>query len=216
MVGKIMKSTRFKEKVLSLEFMNIEKSNAISLDMLEQLNLLLEKKKYIRKFSLLVFKGYKNGPFSSGADLQEIIPHREKISLDIYQNKLQSVLDKLKLINIPKISLINSHCFGAGLILAMHTDIVISNSNGKFSIPAVKLGIKLPKKQIRHLFSRNINDFFLKEILISGRKFDAYEAYNAKMISFVIEDKNFLKKCDEYLVKTLENNTDCMNYYLIK
>ena len=52
----IVLSTIFDNQVLSVEFKNTEKSNALSLKMLTELLELLSKKKIVKKYKLLVFK----------------------------------------------------------------------------------------------------------------------------------------------------------------
>ena len=212
MVGKILKTTEFNDKILNIEFMNLKKLNAISRDMLIELDDLFSKKKYIKKFLLITFQGHNNGPFSSGADLSDISSFKEVDQLKDYQKKLNKVLKNLKSIDIPTISLINSYCYGAGLLIALHTDITIANFNAEFSIPAVKLGINIPKTQLNHIYAKNINNFFLKDILITGRKFKAEEAYNAKMLSHVIK-KNFQKECKKYISQILPHKSSILNYY---
>ena len=213
MVGKILKTTQFKDRVLNIEFKNTKKSNALSLSMLDSLNKLLLNKKNISNYSCIIFKGYKEGPFCSGADLLDLNQDKKK-SVIKYQKKLQTVLKNLVSINIPKISLINSYCYGAGLIFALHTDITIANTKAEFCIPAVKLGIKLPNEQIRYLHKKNINTFFLSDILLSGRKFGAAEAYNSKMLSMTINEKKFKTKCNIYIDNLVKNKLHYMSYYL--
>ena len=213
MVGKILKTSLFKDKVMSIEFKNTKKSNALSISMLDDLNKLLLNKKKISNYSCIIFKGYKEGPFSSGADLFALNQDKEK-NIVKYQKKLQMVLKTLGSINVPKISLINSYCYGAGLIFALHTDVTIANLNAEFCIPAVKLGIKLPKEQIRQMYAKNINTFFLSDILVSGRKFGAEEAQKAKMLSMVIKENEFKTKCNMYINNLLKNKPYYMSYYL--
>ena len=212
MVGKILKTTEFNNKILNIEFKNLKKLNAISKNMLIELDDLFSKKKYIKKFLLITFQGYNNGPFSSGADLSDIGSLKKANQLKDYQKKLNKVLNNLKSIDIPTISLINSYCYGAGLLIALHTDVTIANFNAEFSIPAVKLGINIPKTQLNHIYEKNINIFFLKDILITGRKFKAEEAYNAKMLSHIIK-KNFQQECKKYISQILPHKSSVINYY---
>ncbi len=212
MIDEIIITTQFNKKVLNIEFKNLDKSNAISNKMLNELEILFKKKKYINSFSCIVFKGYNNGPFSSGADLSDINKNRG-LSLKVYQRKLHIFLNTLNTINVPKISFINSYCYGAGLLIAMYTDITICNDNAEFCIPAVKLGIKLPKKIIKYILSKNINNFFFKDIMISGRKFLANEAYNAKMISMVLNNDSYRNECNNYIFNITKNNSATISYY---
>lgn len=210
MVGKIVKTTLLKNKVLCIEFKNPKKFNALSTDMLNELNLLFEKKIFLTKFSFIIFKGFNNGPFSSGADLSEI---HIKNKLIKYQNLLEKVLSKMKIVKVPKVSFINGYCYGAGFLIAMHTDITISNKNSEFMLPLIKMNAKISKKLMQYLFSKNINNFFLREILISGRKFSAKDAYAANMISILIK-KDFINACNNYISNVVKYDKSILHYII--
>ena len=64
----------------------------------------------------------------------------------------------------------------------MYTDICIVNDNCLFSIPASKLNIKLPKSQLDFMFNKFPKNKLLKEVILTGRKFSAYEALNFHLI----------------------------------
>ena len=78
-------------------------------------------------------------------------------------NNLLKIITKLE---VPVISVIRSHCYGAGFIIAMHSDIIIAAESSSFCIPASKLNIQIPKKQILHLLTK-INKGFFKDIIFS-------------------------------------------------
>ena len=59
-------------RTLSLELSNPKKKNALSLNMLDELIIILSDLKYINKFNCVSLSGSHNGPFSAGADLEDI------------------------------------------------------------------------------------------------------------------------------------------------
>ena len=91
MVGKILKTTQFKDRVLNIEFKNTKKSNALSLSMLDSLNKLLLNKKNISNYSCIIFKGYKEGPFCSGADLLDLNQDKKKKCYQISKKTANSI-----------------------------------------------------------------------------------------------------------------------------
>ena len=185
-------------RILSLEFSNPKKKNALSLSMLDELIIILSNLKYINKFNCLSFSGSHNGSFSAGADLEDIKKLILSKSISKYHKKMSQVILLLKKINIPTVSLLRLHCFGAGFILAIQTDIIIADKNTKFCIPASKLKIEIPKKQLSNL-KKKINNAFLKDILLSSRIFTATEAYNFNIINNLVDSSNFEKFTKEYL-----------------
>ena len=212
----IVLSTLFDNQVLSVEFKNTEKSNALSLKMLTELLELLSKKKIVKKYKLLVFKGYKDSPFSAGADLTEIKKFKKKNNIQKYHSKLNKLLKLLNNLDLIKISILKSHCIGAGFILAMNTDISIANSSCSFSVPAAKLDIKLPSYQIQLLKKKFPNNLFLKEILLTGRKFSSKEAYNFNLINLVLDNKNFNNNYLNFIEDFIKNNKKTLDYYYQK
>ena len=213
-MSSIIKKNQFNdEKILSLEFSNPKKNNALSLNMLDELINILSDLKYIKKFNCISCSGANDGPFSPGADLEDIKELILNNSISKYHLKMNQVIKYIKKINIPTVSLLKSYCFGAGLILAIQSDIIIADKNTKFCIPASKLKIEIPKKQLDNL-KKKINNIFLKDILLSSRVFSASEAYNFNIISNLVDSNKFKKFTKEYLQLIASKDKIISNYYL--
>ena len=155
----------YEKKILKIEFNNLSKKNALSLDILEKMSEKLSQSRYITKFKCIVITGTKNSAFSSGADLDDIKKLIKINKMSSYHKKMNNLLKIITELKIPVISVIRSYCFGAGFILALHSDIIIASESALFCIPASKLNIKIPKKQILHLHTK-INHSFLKDIIL--------------------------------------------------
>jgi len=213
-MSSIIKKNQFNdEKILSLEFSNPKKNNALSLNMLDELINILSDLKYIKKFNCISFSGANDGPFSPGADLEDIKKLISNNNISKYHLKMNQVIRYIKKINVPTVSLLKSYCFGAGLILAIQSDIIIADKNTKFCIPASKLKIEIPKKQLDNL-KKKINNIFLKDILLSSRVFSAYEAYNFNIISNIVDSNKFKNFTKEYLQLIASKDKITSNYYL--
>ena len=200
-------------RILSLEFSNPKKKNALSLSMLDELIIILSDLKYVNKFNCISFSGANNGPFSPGADLEDIKQLNLNNNISKYHLKMNQVIKSIQKINVPTLSLLKSYCFGAGLILALQSDIIIADKNTKFSIPASKLKIEIPKEQLSNL-KKKINNNFLKDILLSSRVFSASEAYNFNIINNLVDSKKFKKFTKEYLQLIASKDKKISNYYL--
>ena len=165
MSSSIIKSLILNEKILFLEFKNSKKNNALSLKMIDDLSAILSQKNLKKKYQIIVFRGYNDSTFSAGADLDDIKFLNRGNNIDLYQDKLSSLLSKLKRLRVLKISAINKFCIGAGLIFAMHTDICIANQDCLFSIPASKINIKLSKTQLNYLLMKFPANKLLQEVI---------------------------------------------------
>ena len=188
----------FEKKILKIEFNNLSKKNALSLDILEKMSEKLSQSRYITKFKCIVITGTKNSAFSSGADLDDIKKLIKIKKMSSYHKKMNNLLKIITELEIPVISVIRSYCFGAGFILALHSDIIIASESALFCIPASKLNIKIPKKQILHLQTK-INHSFLKDIILTSRKFKASEAYNQNIINAYVQDKELENFTNNYI-----------------
>ena len=216
MPSNVINSTNIENNILNIEFKNIRNNNALSLLMLDDLLKILSQKNLNKKYQVIVFKGYKNSPFSAGADLNDIKILKKMNNIEIYHKKLNAVLNKLRKLKIIKVSVINDFCIGAGFIFAMYTDICIVNDNCLFSIPASKLNIKLPKSQLDFMFNKFPKNKLLKEVILTGRKFTASEALNFHLINVVYQNKNFKRKYLDFLSNFIKNNKKTTGHYCKK
>lgn len=212
----IVEPSNLDDKILYIEFRNINKNNALSLLMLDELAAILSQKHLRNKYQVIVFRGYKDSSFSAGADLKDVKSLKKMNKIDIYHNKLNLVLTKLSKLKALKVSVLKDFCIGAGFIFAMHTDICIANSSCLFSIPASKLNIKLPKAQLDFLFNKYPKNLLLKEILLTGRNFTATEALNFHLINLVYQDKDFKKSYLKFLSSFTKNDKKIQEYYFNK
>ena len=160
MTSNIIFNELYDKNILKIEFNNSTKKNALSLEMLTEMASKLSQYNYIKKFKCVVITGTKKSAFSSGADLDDIRKLIASQKINFYHKKMNNLLKIITKLEIPVISVIRSHCYGAGFIIAMHSDIIIAAESSSFCIPASKLNIQIPKKQILHLLTK-INKSFL-------------------------------------------------------
>ena len=214
MKKKVKKTNLFKKSLLVLEIDNAPKINALDIDIIDNL---IEEISTIKKNNLakcLVIKGYKNSAFSSGADLKEIKNLSSKKKITIFNSKLNNLIKTFNNLPLPKVAIVNSYCFGAGFIVALCCDVIIASDQSEYCIPASKLGIKIHKFQLNHL-KKNINNRFLKDILITGRKFSASEAYKFNIINHIYKEKISLDKIYKLYVSDILKNSSEINKYFI-
>ena len=203
----------FANKILKIELNNLSKKNALSLEMLTEIASKLSQNNYIKKFKCLVIAGAKKSAFSSGADLDDIRKLIASKNINFYHKKMNNLLKVITKLEIPVISVIRSHCFGAGFIIAMHSDIIIAAESSSFCIPASKLNIQIPKKQILHLLTK-INKGFFKDIILTSRKFTASEAYSQNVINACVKDKELENFTDNYFNQIVNKEKKINTFYL--
>jgi enoyl-CoA hydratase/carnithine racemase len=158
--------------------------------------------------------------FSAGGDLQmlydktKLSPEENKKRMLEFYNSFLCILD----LNIPVISAINGAAIGASLCVACATDIRISAENSKFGFTFTKLGLH-PGMAATYFLSRITSDAVARELLLTGRVFDAKEAQRIGLVSKIVPDDQIIqsalmiaeeiistgKQCSEQLLAALRN-----------
>ena len=213
MSANVIFNESFTDKILKIELNNLSKKNALSLEMLTKMTSKLSQNNYIKKFKCVVITGAKKSAFSSGADLDDIRKLIASKNINFYHKKMNNLLKVITKLEIPVISVVRYHCFGAGFIIAMHSDIIISAESSSFCIPASKLNIKIPKKQILHLLTK-INKGFFKEIILTSRKFTASEAYSQNVINAYVKDEELDNFTDNFFNQIINKEKKINTFYL--
>ena len=90
--------------------------------------------------------------FCAGADLGDFAAMRDdEAAVARFREDMRTALDGLRGLAIPTIALIEGHCFGAGVALAMACDLRIAALDARFAITPAKLGIGYPQEDVHRL-----------------------------------------------------------------
>ena len=82
---------------------------------------------------------------------------------------------------------VHGHCIGGGVVLAAACDLRIAGEGARFRIPEVDLGIPLYWTGIPRL-TRELGPALTKELVLTGRVFDAAEARAVRFVNRVVPD----------------------------
>ena len=102
----------------------------------------------------------------------------------------------------PIISAVNGYALGGGCETAMASDIVIASEDAVFGLPEVGIGIMPGFAVIR--FHQIVGRTVAKELILTGRKFDADEAQRIGLVNQVVP-KNELMNAAKAKAKVLSN-----------
>jgi enoyl-CoA hydratase/carnithine racemase len=172
--------------------------NALSVDLLEELNDALLKAEANNEIRAIVITG--NGDaFSAGYDLQaeddasttggskeDPIP-----SADDLLDAMESLSTHIKTIwglNKPVIAAVNGHCLAGGSDLAMITDIVIASEDATFGYPGQRVSGHPPA--LTYPFFMGIHQ--AKELLMTGKTIDADRALQMGIFNRVVPNDELL------------------------
>lgn len=94
------------------------------------------------------------------------------------------------------IAAIRGHCIGGGVVLAAACDLRVAADSARFRIPEVELGIPLYWTGIPRLV-RELGPALTKELVLTGRTFDAAEARAIRFVNRVVPDAELDAATDE-------------------
>jgi len=83
------------------------------------------------------------------------------------------------------VAAIQGHCVGGGVVLASACDLRVAADDARFRIPEVDLGVPLYWTGIPRLV-RELGPAVTKELVMTGRSFDAIEAHALRFVNRVV------------------------------
>ena len=124
--------------------------------------------------------------FVSGADISQFektraTPEQREVSEKIRGRGRAAIANFGK----PTIAMVRGYCLGAGLNVALLCDLRVASDDAKFGVPAAKLGVGYGYETSK-LISDLVGPAFGKEMLFTGRHFDAHEALRIGLVNRVV------------------------------
>ena len=124
---------------------------------------------------LLVVTGA-GGTFCAGADLADFAAMRaDPAATARFREEMRAALDRLVALPIPTVALIEGHCYGAGVALAMACDMRIAAPDAAFAITPARIGLSYPQEDVRRLVAL-VGPGQAARMLLSGQAVDGEEA----------------------------------------
>ncbi len=151
--------------------------------------------------------------FSAGADLGRLIPlfTRARNPEDEWDEKLlknRRLGDIAILRNYdvdkPVIAAVNGFCIAGGMELIQATDLRVASENASFGLQEVKWAI-IPAAGSLARLQRQIPYCKAMEILLTGNRIDAQEAWRLGLVNYVVPQEQLMEKAEE-LASTIAAN----------
>jgi enoyl-CoA hydratase len=170
-------------------FNNPEKRNAVSLDMWQAVDGVLEDFAADDDVRVVVLSGAGGKAFVSGADISKFEDERSSAeAVARYNATTARFYEKLNAFAKPTIAQITGSCVGGGVALAVCCDLRICGEGSRFGIPAAKLGLGYGFPGLQRLVNL-IGPAFAKEMFFTARLFSAAEAYQMGLVNRVLPDE---------------------------
>ena len=197
--------SRVEEGVGYITFNNPEKHNAVSIEMWDALEKILDEFRSSKDIRVVVLNGSGGKSFVSGADISKFDKERSsKEAVLSYNKRTQKVYELLETFPKPTIAMIDGYCIGGGLNLAVCCDIRICSEKSKFAMPAAKLSLGYPFSSIKRLFDV-MGPGMAKHFMFTAEKISASEALACGLVQKLVSEENIETYVRDYAL-TISHN----------
>ena len=139
-----------------------------------------------RDVRVVVVTGAGDEAFSAGADISDFARHRNDSEQGaVYAEAFDGAIDAVEDIPQPTLCLIKGACVGGGCELSLAADMRVAAADGRFGIPAAKLGILIGYGEMRRLLDL-VGRGNASDLLLTGRLVDAEEALRMGLVNEVV------------------------------
>lgn len=142
--------------------------------------------------------------FSAGADLDWMAELSRSARDDrrAAAIELASMLADLDSLPQPVIARVHGAAFGGGVGLLSACDIVIASARARFALSEVRLGL-IPATIAPYVISR-IGRASARRLMLTGRAFDAAEAFRLGLVDVVLADADFEAGVEDEIAELLK------------
>ncbi|MBM3480568.1 MAG: enoyl-CoA hydratase [Alphaproteobacteria bacterium] len=187
MAGKVLCERRGAIGVVTFD--NVAKRNAMSLDMWQATEEIVDALERDPAIRVVVLAGAGDKAFVSGADISRFEGERASDeAVRRYGDAVERVYRRIHRFAKPTIAMIRGYCIGGGLKLAVCCDMRYSNEAARFALPAARLGLGYGYDGIRR-FIETIGVVATKEIFLTARQATAAEALRWNLVNAVFPDE---------------------------
>ena len=177
--------------------------NALSSEVLTDLNLVLEQIEKSEDIRVVIVSGQGEKAFVAGADIKEM-DQMSPIQAFEYMTYVNDTFTRLSDLTQPTIAVLNGYALGGGLELALSTDIRIGFEKTMVGFPEVGLGI-IPGFAGTQRMSRLIGTSRTKELIYTARIVKGNEAYDLGILNKLVPAEELMSAAEE-LAKSIMKN----------
>lgn len=191
------------EEVVQITINRRDKLNAMNLGVMDEFISILDN---LEKDSskVIIITGDGTKAFSAGADI-EYMSNIGPTEAEKYALRGHEVLNKIEKLEKPVIAAVNGYALGGGCELALACDIRFASPNAQLGQPEVTLGI-CPGWGGTQRLLRIIGPARAKDLIFSGRKIMAEEAFSIGLINKIFPSDSLLSETRAY-AKVLAKNS---------
>jgi enoyl-CoA hydratase/carnithine racemase len=162
-----------------------EARNALTWDMYDALVAACETAEAAGDVRVLIIRGA-GGAFAAGTDISQFREFANGEAGVAYERRLDAVIDRIERMTIPTIAEVDGAAVGGGCAIAVACDFRICSDRARFGVPVARtLGNCLSIANMARLVDL-LGVAVTKDLLLSGRLIDAYEAQQRGLATLVL------------------------------
>ncbi|HSO45042.1 MAG TPA: crotonase/enoyl-CoA hydratase family protein [Rhodoferax sp.] len=194
-------SVSLQDHIATIKLNRPDKANAMNLAMWHELRQAFKWVDATADARVAILEG-EGKLFTSGIDLQMMMGMGDQIQHDCEartrENLRQVILDlqdsltALERCRKPVLAAIHGACIGGGIDLICCADMRYCSSDATFSIKEIDIGMTADVGTLQRL-PKLIGEGMVRELAYTGRKFDAAEALQMKLVNRVFESREALQ-----------------------
>ena len=170
--------------VCTITFERPEKRNLLTPGMLDELTGTLERLRRENEVRCVIITGSGDKAFSSGYDISAIRDD-DMIRNHEGDNPLPRAIRAIESFPYPVIAMMNGHAFGAGLEIAVTSDIRVLTEGSSLGMPPAKLGVVYSYRGIKK-FLNLLGPGYTKELFLLGRSISAVRAREIGLVNYLV------------------------------
>ncbi len=171
-----------------------EALNALTVDMLERLNAYLDQVESDPQVRVVLLTAAGDRAFCVGADLRARAQEYEAgVVEDPMGRQIRRLLRRLETLDRPVVAAIHGYCLGGGLELALSCDLRVASDRAQFGLPEANVG-SMPGAGGTQRLARLVGPGWAKDLIFTGRRIDAQEAYRIGLVNRVAPADTYLEE----------------------
>lgn len=182
-------SIDFDDRVMIATLNRPQYMNALSRDLISQLNAAFDQAENDTRIGAVVLTGTGKA-FAAGADIQEM---KNLTFSEVVEKDFIAPWERISRCRKPVIAAINGYALGGGCEIAMMCDIIYAAESAKFGQPEITIGT-MPGAGGTQRLTALVGKTKAMELCLTGRTFNADEAEQIGLVSRVFPDDKLMEE----------------------
>lgn len=183
--------------------LNDPPANVLSTCMIFSLEAAIEKIKLTDDVGVVILTGNEIHSFCAGADIVELNTNTPEDNQKFF-HKVYRFLNNVESIPCPVIAAMNGYAMGAGLELSLCADIRVMDQSAHLAASGANMGLVFCTQRLPRL----IGPGKAKDLLFSGRRVDAREAFDMGIVEYIASEGKSLEKAQQ-LANIIVQKSSC-------